>query len=435
MLSRRTFIGQAGLYAGMGMGLVGDQSARAASSNDKVNIAVMGVRSRGKQLVAEYAGLSDVRVAAICDIDERQIPPAADIVKQQQGHLPRAESDIRRVLDDKSIDALVIAAPNHWHALATVWACQAGKDVYVEKPVSHNIVEGRRMVQAARKYERIVQVGTQRRSNDVLGAAAEYIHSGKLGKVGLARAWIVKQRRSIGRVADSAVPDGVDYDLWTGPAPERPFNANRFHYNWHWFWDYGGGELANNGVHILDMARRLLGVKHADAVSSSGTRLMFNDDGQTPDAQIVTYEFPETMLVWEHRQWSNFGIMGEKTRGQGVAVGLVCYGEKGTLVVSDFGWQVTQDGKVIETHECSEEGETTRHVRNFLDCVKSRRLPNADIEIGHQATVLCHIGNIAQRLGRKLRWEPGREQFANDDEANQLLSREYRQPFVLPAEV
>ena len=434
MLTRRNFLAHTGLYAGFGAGLTFQATGRAASPNDKVNVAIMGLRGRGKQLAAEFAGLPDVQVAALCDIDESQIPPVSGMIQDRQGHAPRVGKDIRRILDEPSIDALVIAAPNHWHALATVWGCQAGKDVYVEKPVSHNVVEGRQMVAAARQHSRIVQVGTQRRSNDVLGAAADFIQSGQLGKVGMARGWIVKQRKSIGRVQDGPTPAGVDYNLWLGPAPERAFNGNRFHYNWHWFWDYGGGELANNGVHILDLARRVLGVQHARAVSSSGSRNVFDDDGQTPDAQIVTYEFPETMLVWEHRQWSNFGIMGEATRGKGVAVGLVCYGDRGSLAISDFGWEVTVDGKVVETHETSEAAETTRHVRNFIDSVKSRKQPNADIEVGHQATVLCHIGNIAQRLGRKLQWDGEKEQFIGDDEANKYLQRQYRSPFTLPAQ-
>ncbi len=235
------------------------------------------------------------------------------------------------------MDAVVVATPDHWHALATVWACQAGKHVYVEKPVSHNLVEGRRMVEAARKHDRVVQVGTQRRSGAHFQSAAEFVRSGKLGKVPFAQAWIAGDRKSIGRPPDADPPAGVDYDLWLGPAPERRFNPNRFHYKWRWNWDYGTGEIGNNGVHGLDILRWAIGLDAPLRVTSGGGKLFYDDDQQTPDTQVVAFDFPGTTLVWEHRIWSKTGMEGE-------AFGMRIYGEKGTLVFDKDGWHV-QDGE------------------------------------------------------------------------------------------
>lgn len=425
-MHRRQFLaGAAGLSAATFM--------RAADGpGEKVRVAVMGLRGRGKSLASLFAGLKDVRVAALCEVDGRLVPDVARRLQDQGQPAPRAEKDVRRLLDDKSIDALVIATPNHWHALATVWACQSGKDVYVEKPAGHNIIEGRRMVQAARKYQRIVQHGTQRRASPHWLSAAEYARSGKLGKVGMARAWIIRPRKNIGRPKDEPAPAGVDYDLWLGPAPERAFNPNRFHYQWNWFWDYGGGELPNNGVHLLDMARLGLGVDAPATISSSGGKLVFDDAQETPDTQLVSYEFPGAVLLWEHRCWSNFGLLNEEGPVR-IGGGVIWYGDRGSLVVNDKGWQVTVDGKVVEQQPGEED--SVGLVRDFLDCIKSRKPPAADIEVGHLSTTLAHLGNISQRLGRKLRWDGESERFPDDEEANRLLGREYRKPFVLPERV
>ncbi len=424
-MDRREFLGTSARAAGVAAG-VATLAVATLPPSEQLQLAVMGVNGRGKALASEFASIPAARVAVLCDVDERVIPGVAKIVEEKQGGSPpRVEKDVRRVLEDKSIDALVIAAPDHWHALAAVWACQAGKDVYVEKPISHNLVEGRRMVEAARRYKRIMQVGTQRRSAPHWASMVEYLRSGKLGHVAMARAWIIQKRVNIGHTGDGPVPEGVDYNLWLGPAPERPFNPNRFHYTWHWFWDYGTGELGNNGVHGLDMARWGLGVDAPTAVTSGGGKLFYDDDQETPDTQIVTYEFPGTSLVWEHRTWSNYGIDGR-------SFGVTFYGDQGTLASDDKGWQVTVDGKITDKQPGSQM--EMAHLNNFIDCVKERRRPNADIEIGHRSTSLCHLGNIAQRLGRKLVWDGARERFPDDDEANRLLAREYRAPFVLPAQ-
>lgn len=426
-INRREFLNRSAGAAAAGLSALSYARA-AAGPNERVNVAVMGVHGRGKALASEFASLNEAHVVAICDVDPAVIPPVVKVVEEKQGNSPpRVEKDVRKLLDDKNIDALVIAAPNHWHSLAAIWGCQSNKDVYVEKPVSHNVTEGRRLVEAAKRYDRIVQVGTQRPSSPHWTAANEYVQSGKLGKVSLVRAWVIQKRVNIGKAGGpQTVPEGVDYDLWVGPAPMKPLSRKNLHYDWHWFWDYGGGELANNGIHMIDIARRGAGVGYPVSVTSGGGKYFFDDDQETPDTQIVTFEYPNLSLVWEHRTWTNFGFEG---RSSGVAY----YGDQGTLVADDRGWQVTVDGKVVETNTGSQM--EMPHVQNFIDCVKARRRPNAEIEAGHISTSLCHLGNISQRLGRKLRWDGDTERFPHDDEANKLLTRAYREPFVVPAKV
>jgi predicted dehydrogenase len=396
----------------------------AARPNEKITLAIMGVRSRGRDLTRGFAGFEDVEIAYVIDPDENVVAPALKEAEKRQKRTPRVEKDVRKVLDDKSVTALAVAAPDHWHALATVWACQAGKHVYCEKPASHNLVEGRRMVEAARKYERVVQLGTQRRSGAHFQSAAEFVRSGKLGKVPFARTWIAGNRKSIGHLPDGPVPAGVDYNLWLGAAPERPFNPNRFHYNWHWNWDYGTGELGNNGIHALDVARWILGLDAPQRITAGGGKYFYDDDQITPDTMVVTYDFPGTCLIWEHRIWAKTGLEGE-------SFGIVLYGEKGTLHFDKKGWHVS-DG--VEAADQTSEIERP-HLRNFLDCLRSGKRPNADIEEGHKSTRLCHLGNVAFRVGRTLRFDASTETIPGDDEANRLLSRTYRKPFVMPDRV
>jgi predicted dehydrogenase len=404
--------------------------ARAADRpNEKVVLAVMGIGGpggaggrRGLTLLRGFSALQDADIAYVCDVDERLFPEALKVVAARQKQAPRVEKDVRRVLQDKNITALVVAAPDHWHALATVWACQAGKHVYVEKPVSHNLIEGRRMVEAARRHDRVVQVGTQRRSSSQCAHAVELVRSGKLGKVPHARAWIAGNRPSIGHEKNSAVPKGVDYDLWLGPAPAREFNANRFHYKWHWFWDYGTGELGNNGIHAVDLIRWLLNLDAPLRVSAGGGKFFYDDDQETPDTLLVTYDFPGCSVAWEHRIWSR----------ERPSWGVILYGERGTMVIDNRGWHV-QDG--LEAADKGHIDADTPHQRNFLDCIKNSRRPNADIEEGHKSTRLCHLGNIAFRTGHALRFDPKTETCVNDAEANRLLGRSYRKPFVVPERI
>jgi predicted dehydrogenase len=391
----------------------------AQQPNNRVNLAVMGVRSRGRDLIRGFSAFEDVDITYMCDVDDNVIANAQKAVNARQKNAPRVEKDIRRILQDKDVTAVAIAAPDHWHALATIWACEAGKHVYVEKPASHNLVEGRRMVEVVRQHDRIVQLGTQRRSAPHMIAAAELVRSGKLGKVPFARTCIAGNRPNIGHVKDSPVPKGVDYELWQGPAPQRPFNENRFHYKWHWHWDYGTGEIGNNGIHGLDAVRMLLNLDAPTRICAGGGKLFYDDDQQTPDTMVATFDFPNTTVIWEHRVWSRTGFDGE-------GFSIVLYGERGTMIVDGRGWRVI-DG--IQAGEKSTEAERP-HLRNFIDCVKQPRRPNADIEEGHKSTRLCHLGNIALRTGRTLQFDAKTETCTGDKEANQLLRRAYRKPFT-----
>ena len=407
----------------------GEADTKPASANDTLRVAVCGVRSRGMEHIEGWNRLNDVRITAICDVDLNVTGPARKAVAKRNGSEPPVVQDIRRLLDDKSIDAISIATPNHWHALATIWACQAGKDVYVEKPVSHNVSEGRRMVEAARKYERIVQTGTQCRSHQGIQDAIAFLRSGKLGQIYMAKGLCYKPRGSIGHQADSPVPKGVDYDIWTGPAPMRPFNANRFHYNWHWFWDTGNGDVGNQGIHQMDLARWGLGkTELPKAVMSSGGRFGYTDDGQTPNTLQTSFEFDDCELQFE--------VRGLITNNEAqVKIGDIFYGTEGILAITSYeSWQVFFGPKLEKGPSGKGTGD---HFANFVKAVKARdpKLLNADIEQGHLSSAYCHLGNIAYRLGRKLHVNPSTESFVNDSEADAMLTREYRAPFVVPTKV
>jgi predicted dehydrogenase len=435
-VNRRTFLASS---AASVAGLSARSYARAADSpNEKVALAIIGIGStvpgsvggRGRQLIPPFAGFKDVDIPYLCDIDDSFFPFGQKLLAERQRPEARIEKDLRRVLQDKNVDAVVVAMPDHWHALATIWACQAGKHVYCEKPASHNLIEGRRMVEAARKYNRVVQLGTQSRSSPSLARAAELVRSGKLGKIPAARAWIGGSRPDIGKAPDAAVPAGVDYNLWLGPAPERAFSTNRFHYRWHWMWDYGTGELGNNGIHALDRLRWILGLDAPTRVVAAGGKFFYDDDQETPDTMTVAYQFPTCTVTWDHRVWS-----------KGTGSGAEVYGEHGTLVLGRDGWRVEKGIEASDEGDPKGQGtEDSIHQRNFIDCVKSSsgstvRRPNADIEEGHKSTRLCHLGNIAFRTGRAVRFDARTETCLDDAEANRLLGRSYREPFVVPKTV
>ncbi|WP_033198335.1 Gfo/Idh/MocA family protein [Gemmata obscuriglobus] len=396
--------------------------ARAADNpSAKIRLAVMGLRTRGKQLIPGFAALPGVEISHVIDPDPAMVKPALDVLKNPAS-LPKIETDVRKMLDDKSVTAVVVAAPDHWHALATVWAAERGKHVYVEKPVSHNLIEGRRMVQAARKYKVVIQAGTQRRSSTSVAAAREFVKSGKLGKVAFARAWIAGSRKPIGKKADGPAPKGVDYDLFRGPAPERAFNANRFHYNWHWFWETGTGELGNNGIHGLDVIRNVLQLDAPTRIASMGGKYVFDDDQETPDTQTAMFDFPGCTVVWEHRVW-------EKSGPEKQSFGIILHGEKGSLLFDGSGWHV-RDGEEIK--EPNGPDMVKAHQKNFIDAVRGDAKPNAEVEEGHKSTRLCHLGNIAFRTGKVLKFDAATE-TTDSSEANKLLGREYRKGFELPA--
>ena len=416
-----------------------------ASANDTINVAVMGIRSRGSDHAANLARLPNVNVAVLCDIDERLFPKALANVEEIAGKRPKTETDIRRVLENKEIDVVSIAAPNHWHALGTIWACQAGKDVYVEKPASYNISEGRKMVEAARKYGRIVQVGTQSRSEPIIQSAMDFLHAGKLGKLYMVKCVIFRPRESLGYKPNSPIPAGVHYDLWRGPAPWRPFNENRFHYNWHWFWDTGNGETGNNGPHYTDMARwALQKYEHLKKIHSVGGYDVFQSDQETPNTQLSILEYADGTRV-------QIEVRGLYTNSEdGMTMGLLIYGSEGWMHLGGDSW-ATYFGRKNEPGEhrsTKEEGapakgakktenEDTPHFANFVACVRSRKQEdlNTDILEGHLSTSMCHLSNIAYRTGREVTFDSANENFPGDAEANSYLSREYRYPFVVPEKI
>ena len=424
-VNRRTFLASAGSGAAA---LALGSGARAAGPNDALRLAVIGVRGRGQEHVSAFSGRKDCVVAALCDVDPAQFKKPADAINARTGKSPALLADFRRALDDPNIDAVSIATPNHWHALAAVWACQAGKDVYVEKPVSQNVSEGRKIVEAAAKYGRIVQAGTQNRSSAGVAEAVAFLRSGKLGNIYLARGLCFKPRGSIGIKPDAPVPAGVDYNLWLGPAPERPFNPNRFHYEWHWNWDYGNGDLGNQGIHQMDVARWGLGKQTLPThVQSSGGRYGYKDDGQTPNTQVSTYRWDDCMLEFEVR-----GLPTNAERE--IKVGNLFFGTEGYLAINGDRWS-TYMGQKEEPGPSGKGGGD--HFGNFVVAVKARKpeLLHAPVVEGHLSSALCHLGNISYRLGRALAVDPATETLGNDAEANAMLSRDYRSPFSMPARV
>jgi len=402
------------------------EPAARATERAPVRVAVMGVNGRGRQLLRALIEFPEVEITHICDPDSSVIPPAIKLVTDQGRKPPAAVRDFRKALDDPKLDVLICSAPDHWHALATILACQAGKDVYVEKPVSHNVVEGKRMVEAARKYNRVVQAGTQRRSSVELAPAVERVRSGRLGKVHLARTWITSVRPNIGHDPVTAPPASLDFDLWAGPAVNPHYKKNLVPYHWHWRWLYGTGECGNNGIHFLDIARWGLGVDAPQFISCGGRKYYFDDDQETPDTQLATFDFADAAIEWEHRTWSKRGVEGSD-------YGIVFYGTEATLVAVDNGWKIYQDRKVVEEHPATGRAEwVRRHIRNFLDCRLTRERPAADIEIGHRSTTLCHLANIAWRTRSTLRYDGATETIADNPAASALLGREYRSGYGLP---
>jgi predicted dehydrogenase len=424
---------------------------RVFGANDRVRVAICGLHGRGQNHLAAFSHLSNVEIAALCDVDENVLRKSVGKVSGK----PQSYVDVRKLLEDKSIDAISIATPNHWHSLIAIWACQAGKDVYVEKPCSHNLWEGRQLVRAAEKYKRIVQHGTQIRSAPAIREAIKELQKGAIAEVYLARGLCFKWRDTIGHAPQKPVPAGVHYDLWTGPAPLKPFTSNRFHYNWHWVWDTGNGDLGNQGVHQMDVARWGLGVKFPNRISAVGGHFMFDDDQQTPNTLNCAFEFnmpdgKRKMLEFEVRHWitnNEAGIgrgdlVAGKHRffGHHNTVGNIFYGSDGYLVTGD------EDAASYETFLGKGEKSGPHghgggdHFANFIDCVRSRKKEelNAPIEEGHISSALVHLANASYRLGRALRFDPEAEQVIGDDEANHLLcdaDRAYRAPFVVPEEV
>jgi predicted dehydrogenase len=421
-----------------------------------------GCHGRGDDHIKGFAPLKNLEIAALCDVDESVVRQRLEEIQRMNLPAPKCYGDVRRLLEDKSLDAVSIATPNHWHSLMGIWACQPGKDVYVEKPCSHNLWEGRQLVRAAQKYNRIVQHGTQARSKAAVREGVGKLHEGLIGDIYLARGLCFKWRDTIGRAKPEPVPAGVDYDLWTGPAPLKPFTRNRFHYNWHWIWDTGNGDLGNQGVHQMDEARWALGVGFPNRVSATGGHFMFDDDQETPNTLSCSFEFDlphgkRKMLVFEVRHWitNHEAGLGEPldkppaaaaqrhrsrlgpTAGRENTVGAIIYGSKGYMAIGeeDEARYQTWLGEDQEPGPAAHAGGD--HYANYIDCVRSRKKEDlrAPIEEGHISAGLVHLANAAYRLGRSLRFDPEGEQVIGDDEADRMLRGEYREPFAVPREV
>jgi predicted dehydrogenase len=409
-----------------------NMTSYADSPNGTIRVAVVGVKGQGNAHIRQYNNMPNVELAALCDVDESVLNQRLGEVEKAKGKRPASFTDIRKLLEDKNIDAISVATPNHWHSLMGIWACQAGKDVYLEKPCSHTYWEGKQLVAAARKYNRIVQHGTNSRSGVALREAMQKLKEGVIGEVYMARGLCYKWRDTIGKKPDGPVPQGVHYDLWLGPAPARPFNPNRFHYNWHWNWDYGNGDIGNQGIHEMDIARWGLDVTLPTKVSSMGGHYMFDDDQTTPNTQIASLEFNKNgkkkMIVFEVRHWMT------NPEG-GVKVGNLFYGSEGYMVIDGYTEYKTFLGKNGEPGPARKE--SGNNWANFIEAVRNRKreMLNGEIEEGHLSSALVHLSNISYRLGRSLDFDPAKEQVVNDKEANAMLRRQYRAPFVVPEKV
>jgi predicted dehydrogenase len=439
----------------MGMGVGGAAALLAtqgrptsivAGANETVRLGLIGAGSRGGQLLGTFMEQSDCEVVSICDVDDKHTSDTAERIKKHYGKNPATMRDYHAMLDDKGIDAVIIATPDHWHALPAIEAVLAGKDVYVEKPVGHNVAEGQAMIRAARKTGKIMAVGTQQRSSTNFQKAVDTVRSGKLGKVFWIQTWNVENISPVGmgRYADTSPPAYVDYDRWLGPAPLRPFNPNRFHLLFRWFFDYAGGMMSDWGVHLNDIALWALDTKGPKSVSTTGGIFTTDDDRDTPDTLQVVYEFHDCTLTYSMRK-------GNGLKYNGHDYGILFCGTDGSLMLDRSGHEITPDKVVLpygiksvhgdmtlrkialkeEKFKAKDDGQPS-HVRDFLDCLRSRKRPVTDIEIGHRSTNTCHLGNIAYKVGRKLFWDAETETFKNDSEANALLSREPRKGFELP---
>ncbi len=467
-INRRDFL-KSGARAGAGLALSGmtflPHPQRVFGANDRVRVGVVGLHGQGWAHVEEYAKIPTAEVAAVCEVDENVLNQRLGEMEKMKLPKPATYIDIRKMLDDKSLDAISIAVPNHWHSLMGIWGCQAGKDVYVEKPCSHNLWEGRQLVKAAQKYNRIVQHGTNSRSGAAIQEGVQKMRDGLIGDLYLSRGLCYKWRNTIGHASEEPCPAGVHYDLWTGPAPLKPFTKNRFHYNWHWIWDTGNGDLGNQGIHEVDVARWGLGVGLPNKASAIGGHFMFDDDQQTPNTLNCAFEFDlpdgkRKMLEFEVRHWiSNheadigtpafgggevpaaLGNAQEKRhqrRGPQNTIGNVFYGSKGYVAMNGYDSYKSWLGEDQEPGPHAEA--PGNNWANFVDCVRSRKKENlnAPIEEGHISCALVHLANASYRLGRTIHFNPDTQMAIDDDEANLLLrdgDREYRTPYVVPENV
>ena len=488
-LNRRSFLTRAALATAT-VSWSAKSWAQVKSANEDVRYAVIGFNGRGKDHLGGLSKVKGTRLAALCDVDEKVLNREKE-AWAKKGATVEGYRDLRKLLESKEIDAVSIATPNHWHALAALWAVQAGKDVYVEKPVSHNVWEGRQLVKAARKYNKIVQTGTQSRSSTAIKEAVAWVRAGHLGKIQIARGLCYKPRVSIGKVTGpQPVPEGVDYDLWCGPAPMDPIRRKQFHYDWHWIWNYGCGDLGNQGIHQMDIARWFLGVNElSPRILSAGGRVGYDDDGETANTQIIWHDYAGAPLLFEVRglpsgkdrnkegKWGG-NDMDKFPKEHGGSVAVIIHCEGGHVLVPNYSSATAYDKDGMELKKWNGADD---HYGNFLKAVHSRKHTdlNADILEGHLSSALCHTGNISYRLGQKkstgeikesiqgnkvfgeafgrmiehlkanevdldanklalgvgLTMDPKSERFVGNDNANTLLTRPYRKPYVVPEQV
>ncbi len=425
MTSRRAFLGGS-LAAG-----VAAAGAQPAAPSDRVRIGMVGCGGISVADSNAFLAHNDTEIAAVCDVDDAMIANTVARLEKLGRKKPDTVKDFRRITDRKDIDVVLVCTPDHWHALPTIAACKSGKDVYVEKPLATSVAEGRVMRDAAREHSRICQMGTHWRSGEHFREAVELVRGGKIGKVRQVRCWAyLDWVRDIGNPPDGPVPPGVDYNMWLGPAPERPFNKNRFHFNFRWFWDYAGGLMTDWGVHLLNVALWAMGPEWPKSVISSGGKYALQDNSETPDTQITVYDFPSYTLIWEHQVQCGLGPDRREH-------GMMFTGADATLIVDTGGWEIIPEPQkqytVAAVKRRAKTDETMRaaHARNFLDCVKSRQAPVENLEIGHHVSTVAHLGNLALRSRNRIEWDSAAERVTNNDAANALVTRPYRAPWKL----
>lgn len=432
-VERRTFLRTAAA-AGVGLSVSGHFSRAFAAPSDRVRLAVMGTNGRGSQLAKVLATQPNAEVTHICDVDPKALAKGLEAVRKANASAktPASVTDFRKALEDKTVDALVIAAPDHWHAPAAILACAAGKHVYVEKPCSHNPREGELLIEAARKHQRVVQMGNQRRSWPNLMAVMQQIRDGSLiGRAYYAKGWYVNTRASIGVGKEAPVPAGLDFDLWQGPAPRRPYKDNIVHYNWHWFWHWGTGEACNNGTHEIDVMRWGLGVDFPTRVAAAGGRYRYQDDWEFPDSQTAVFDFDgRKSFQWESRSCNGRDV-------EGLGRGVEFFGDNGSVLIDGNGYIVydhknkvvkeVKEGKDASAGSVLGPGDQldAYHLANFLDSVRENKAPNGDIAEGHKSVLLCHLVNIAWKTGRTLNCDTSNGKILNDAEAMKLWQRDY----------
>lgn len=427
-ITRRQF--SAGLLTAGTLTAARASVVKAFAANESIRAAVIGCRTRGPQLAKKIVASPRLELATLCDCDAESLSTAREKIAKDVPLPPRLRSvnDFRNILDDASVDAVFIAVPDHWHAVMTLLALQAGKHVYLEKPASYNINEGKAMVAARRKHPRqTVLVGTQQRSARHFADAKRFIDSGALGKIGFARAWITNDKGALPRVDNSDPPESLDYELWLGPAPYRLYNKYRVHYNWHFMRDTGTGYMANWGAHWLDVVRWFLGVDLPEAVSAHGVKVI-DDIKEWPDTHTVMYEYPGLTVLWEQRIWTGYRLNGK-------ACGVEFHGDRGAMFIDRQGWTFypeDRESKPIE-HAGTEDFMTKRHVENFADCIRGEAKPVSGIDEGHRTAILCHLGNIAATVRRRIAFDAASQTIRDDPEAIAMMSRKYRDHWPLPS--